>query len=651
MGEQKVDLIRDDTKMRLFMQALLNDVKALSYMLENDLFENDITRIGAEQEMVLIENRTLKPAPVAMEVLEALEHYPWMSTELAKFNLEINLDPRKLEGKCLSEMLTEGRDRLQIIQQELAKHGASLILTGILPTLRKFDLEMSNLTPKPRYYALINAINKQLMASDYQVRLEGIDELLLKHDSPLIEACNTSFQVHLQVSAHQFVKMYNLSQALAGPVLAIAANSPIVFGKRLWHESRIAMFQQALDTRSSHLHLRERSARVHFGNSWLNNSILDIYQEDIARFRVLLGSDIEEDALAVLQEGKIPKLKALQVHNSTVYRWNRPCYGISDNGKPHLRIENRVFPSGPTVLDEVANMALWLGAMCGYGEHILDVRQLLTFEDTRDNFEKAAKFGIDTKFNWFGDNKIAATDLILQEILPVAEEGLKLHHVDQGDIDLYLGIIRERAKSHMNGARWALRSFTRLIKETSKDEALTVLTNAMKEHISQGGPVHEWPLADLKDLKDYQPVNLKVSEIMTTDLFTVQKDDLIRLVAEMMDWRKVRYMPVEDEKGRLVGLVTSRLLLRFYTQLSNPLANTLSTVEDIMIKDPITVSPDAKVMDAMQIMKENRIGCLPVTIHDELVGIITEMDFLRMSTRLLERLSSISGEARTNAEE
>lgn len=138
---------------------------------------------------------------------------------------------------------------------------------------------------------------------------------------------------------------------------------------------------------------------------------------------------------------------------------------------------------------------------------------------------------------------------------------------------------------------------------------------------------------------------------MTTDLFTVQKDDLIRLVAEMMDWRKVRYMPVEDDKGRLVGLVTSRLLLRFYTQLSNPMANTLSTVEDIMIKEPITISPDAKVMEAMQIMKENRIGCLPVTIHDELVGIITEMDFLRMSTRLLERLSTLSGEAMPSSEE
>ena len=210
-----------------------------------------------------------------------------------------------------------------------------LILTGILPTLRKFHLDLDNLTPKKRYRALMESINTQLIGSAYELRLTGIDELLLQHDSPMLEACNTSFQVHLQVSPNDFVKMYNIAQTLAGPTMAIAANSPIVFGRRLWHESRIAMFQQALDTRTTHDHMRERSPRVNFSNDWLQDSLLEIYREDIARFRVLISGDVQEDAIAMINKGEVPKLRALQVHNSTVYRWNRPCYGISSDGKPH----------------------------------------------------------------------------------------------------------------------------------------------------------------------------------------------------------------------------------------------------------------------------------------------------------------------------
>ena len=249
----------------------------------------------------------------------------------------------------------------------------------------------------------------------------GIDELTLKHDSPLLEACNTSFQVHLQVSPNDFVRMYNFSSALCGPCLAVTANSPIVFGRRLWHESRIAMFQQALDTRSTHEHLRERSPRVSFGKRWLDNSILEIYKEDIARFRVLLSADVKEDSLKQIKQGVVPKLKALQVHNSTVYRWNRPCYGISPNGKPHLRIENRVFSSGPTVMDEVANSALWLGAMCGMNLHIEDIRKLMSFEDASDNFHKAAQFGLDTSSLGSKTRKYRRQNSVLKYSYPLRE--------------------------------------------------------------------------------------------------------------------------------------------------------------------------------------------------------------------------------------
>lgn len=638
MGEQKVSLVKDEAAMQHFVRNLLRDVQALEYMLENEWFESDVVRIGAEQEMCIVHGKTFKPATIAMEALARMEEYPWVETELAKFNLETNLLPRIFEGDCLSQLEKENSGKLEKIRAKLKELNADLILTGILPTLRKYDLEMDNLTPKQRYYALMEALNRQLIGSAYELRLTGIDELLVKHDSPLLEACNTSFQVHLQVAPADFVCMYNIAQALAAPVMAIAANSPIVFGKRLWHESRIALFQQSLDVRTTHDHMRERSPRVSFGNNWLDHSIMEIYKEDIARFRVLLSADVEEDSLGLIAEGKAPKLRALQVHNSTVYRWNRPCYGISDSGKPHLRIENRVLPSGPSVLDETANAAFWLGAMIGMHETCRDIRSQLSWEDVRDNFSKAAKFGIDTNFNWFKDKKVTPCDLILEELLPLSRKGLHSRNVNSADIDRYLGVIEERAKRHMNGARWQLRAFTKLIKEVERDEAVTVLTASIVENQSQNKPVHTWKMPDANDLADYRPAKLLVDEFMMTDLFTVQQDDLLELVAELMDWRKVRYLPVEDSKGRLCGLVTSRLLLRHFARPNKVGGEKPTCVRDIMIKKPITIGPQATIVQAMHAMRDNKIGCLPVVQNGELAGIITEMDFVRIAGRLIERL-------------
>ena len=638
MGEQKVSLVQNQEQMQQFVRYLLKDVKALEHMLENNWFESDVTRIGAEQEMCLVDLKTFKPAPIAMEALETMEEYPWVETELARFNLETNLEPRTFEGDCLRKLEEENLQNLTRIREKLKSFDADLFLTGILPTLRKFDLEMHNLTPKKRYFALMEAINEQLFGAAYELRLTGIDELLIRHTSPLLEACNTSFQVHLQVAPKDFVKMYNIAQALAAPVMAIAANSPIVFGRRLWHETRIALFQQALDTRATHEHLRERSPRVHFGKDWVHESIMEIYREDIARFRVLLAGDVTEDSLELIQKGEVPKLRALQVHNSTVYRWNRPCYGVSANGKPHLRIENRVLPAGPTVIDEVANAAFWLGAMVGMAARVHDIREHLSFDDVSDNFGKAARFGIDSKFNWFQDGKISAPDLILKELLPIAREGLESQKVAGKDIDRYLGIIEARAKMHTNGARWQLRAFTKLKKRVTRDEAVTVMTAYAYKNQVKEMPIHTWEMPELKDLEEYRPSKLKVEEFMETDLFTVQKDDVIELVAELMDWRKIRYMPVEDAKGNLVGLITSRLLLRYFTRKNSLNGKELGTVKDIMIANPITVSPKATIVEALHIMRENKIGCLPVVKDEELIGIITEMDFLRISGSLIERL-------------
>ena len=638
MGFQKVTTADNQPEMLGFVRHLLDDVQAFEYMLENDWFESDITRIGAEQEMCLVHNKTYKPANINLEVLAKLTDAPWCVTELAKFNLETNLSPREFVGYCLSQMEAENSDYLAKIQNVLNEFDASIVLCGILPTLRKHDLDMKNLTPVDRYYALMAAIQKHLLGTSFELRVEGVDELLVKHDSPLLEACNTSFQVHLQVAPKEFVKMYNIAQTLAGPMVAIAANSPLVFGRRLWAETRIALFQQSLDTRTTSDHMRERLPRVNFGSGWLRGDITQIYKEDISRFRVLLAGNIEEDSLQMIAEGKAPKLRALQIHNSTVYRWNRPCYGISPNGKPHLRIENRVMPAGPTVVDATANAAFWLGAMIGMSEHHNDITKRLDFDDVRDNFIKAAKFGIDSTFNWINDKKVHAPELILKELIPLAKEGLKIRKVHNSDINKYLGIIEARAKAHKTGARWALRSFTALKNEVTNDEAVSCLTAVMIRNQKQNMPVHTWKDTTISDLEDWHPSKLKVEEFMATDLFTVQREDLIELVAEIMNWRRIRYMPVENPKGELVGLVSSRMLLRHFARVNKLNTGDLTSVKDLMIEKPITVNPDTTIMEAMKIMQDNKIGCLPVVKGKELVGIITEMDFLRITSRLMERV-------------
>ncbi|MFU8812440.1 MAG: CBS domain-containing protein [Balneolaceae bacterium] len=636
MGEERVKVPENKEQSQKFLKYLLRDVRAIGRMLEDDWFEIDTIRIGAEQELCLIDKNT-KPAPIAMELLEALDDKSF-TTELATFNLEANLKPLLFSGKCLSEMESNIQEKLDKVRQAIKAFNGDIVLAGVLPTIRKSDLDISNITPLPRYSALCDAINK-LRGDEYDLRIQGTDELLMRFDTPLLEACNTGFQVHLQVNPSEFVQKYNIAQAITGPVLASAVNSPILFGKRLWSETRIALFHQSVDTRQVGDHLRDSSPRVTFGNSWLNESILEIYQEDIARYRVILSSEIDEDVEAMMEKGEVPELMALQIHNGTVYRWNRPCYGIS-NGKPHLRIENRVFPSGPTVTDEMANAAFWLGLLNGMGDHYPDIRQNLDFDDAKMNFFAASKMGLDTKFRWVNDKRYTAVDLICNELLPIAKEGLGKAGVDEGDISSYLDVIEERAEAAQTGSHWMIQSFNKLSKDVTREQALTAVTNAMIKNQKKGEPVHKWGLARVDDMEMWQPSSLLVEEFMTTDLFTVQKEDIMELVANLIEWRRIRYVPVEDDSKHLVGLVSMRMVFRSYSDIVNQQAKPDLSVEDIMIKNPITIHPEASILEAIDIMWSQQIGCLPVVKNNRLVGIITEQNYMTITKRLLKRLHS-----------
>lgn len=636
MGVETVKLAENSEQTQEFIKHLLKDIRAMERMLDSGLFERDTVRIGAEQELCLVD-RYAKPAPISMELLEALDDENF-TTELARYNLETNLEPLKFEGKCLSKMEENILRQLDKVRNTIREFDGDIVLTGVLPTIRKSDLDIENLTPLPRYKALCEAINK-LRGDEYDLRIQGMDELLMRFDTPLLEACNTGFQVHIQVTPEEFVKKYNLAQAITGPVLASAVNSPLLFGKRLWAETRVALFHQSVDTRQVGDHLRESSPRVTFGNEWLKDSILEIYKEDIARYRVMLSSNITEDVDEILDNGGIPKLMALQVHNGTVYRWNRPCYGVR-NGVPHLRIENRIFPSGPTVTDEIANASFWLGLLNGIDEAYDDITQKLDFDDARMNFFAASKLGLDTKFKWVNDKRYTAVDLITKELLPLARKGLEKAGVDEGDTSSYLDIIGERTEAAQTGSYWMVKSYNSLTKDVSREQALTAVTNAMIKNLKKGEPAHKWGLAKLDDMEVWQPSSLLVEEFMTTDLFTVQKDDIIELVANLFEWRRIRYVPVEDDSKHLVGLITMRMIFREFNNILHNKGFSSKSVEEIMIKNPITIHPEASILEAIDIMDSQRIGCLPVVKNNRLVGIITEQNYMTITSRLLRRLHS-----------
>jgi CBS domain-containing protein len=473
-----------------------------------------------------------------------------------------------------------------------------------------------------------------MRGKDFEFTINGIDQLSVKHDNVMLEACNTSFQVHFQVSPENFARNYNIAQVLTAPLLAAAVNSPILLGKRLWHETRIAVFEYSIDTRSNLQQERGLMPRVHFGDRWIEESVTEIFKEDIARFRTVLTTDTEDDPLGMLDRGVIPSLNALRLHNGTVYRWNRPCYGVKDN-VPHLRIENRVIPSGPTVLDEVANAAFFFGMMAGMIAQVKDVRQLLTFADVKSNFLAAARDGIRAQMNWFNDAHLPAKQLVLEQLLPLAREGLEESGIDRDDIDRYLGVLQDRVTHRRTGARWALESLETMGPQGTSDQRLRCVVASMVKQQSSGKPISEWELAEYSPEQDWRDSYQTVGQFMTHDLFTVRSDDIVDFAATLMDWRHVRHVPVEDAEGRLVGLVSHRCLLRLFAQ-GRVGGEDKITVGEIMDTKPVTVSPDTPTVEAIRIMREQRLACLPVTRGDKLVGIITEHDFIIIASRLLE---------------
>ena len=625
MGSHSVKAIESLSERKDFLYHLLNDVKALDMMIEKDFFEKRKYRIGAEQELCLVDS-SFRPSKNALKVLQKINdsHY---TTELALFNLEINLDPIKLGSDCFSKLEEQLNTLLKKgIAAAKTVEDNKILLVGILPTLMKRDLVFKNITPFQRYKTL-NDVLKKIRGKDFMFRIKGVDELILNHKSILLEACNTSFQVHLQIPLNEIVDKYNWAQAIAGPMLSVMTNSPLLFGRELWSETRIALFQQSVDLRNKSFLLREQKPRVSFGHDWIKESIIELYKDDIVRYAPILTSNFDEDAVAELKKGKTPKLKALNLHNGTIYKWNRLCYGQND-GFPHLRIENRYIPSGPTIKDEVANALFWVGVMQGIPKKYKKLYDKIPFNEIKGNFINAARSGIFTYFNWFGQG-ISAKRLIKEELLPLAKKGLKRSNIDQKDIDYYLNIIEKRVDNHQTGSVWITNSYRKLRKKMTKNIANATLTSCMYKRQIKGEPVHNWKLASEKKCISIDVNISKLEKFMTTEVFVVNESDLLDLVAKIMKWKNIHHIPVVNNENKITGLITKNNLDR-----SEKSKDSFLIAKDIMVRNIITVNSDTSIEEANTIMKNNKIGCLPILEFGELIGILTKNDLKKLLNNL-----------------
>jgi CBS domain-containing protein len=613
MGHLDVKQLKSPKDKALYIHHLVKDLEALDLMLKRGLIEKEPIRIGAEQEFCVVTNRFF-PNNNSVDVLDAIndDHF---TTEIGKYNLEINSDPLLLKSNCFTQLYSQLKSLLDKGSEVAKTKDTKIILTGILPTLRLKHIAQDYMTDRPRYHLLNNALRSSRQEC-FNIHIKGVDELNLIHDSVMLEACNTSFQTHLQINPDEFVEKYNWAQAIAGPVLSSCANSPILFGRELWAETRIALFTQSIDTRANSFIHNEKQSRVSFGAEWEKGTVTDIFRDHISRFRSLLTSDKHDDSLEKLDNGEIPKLRALQLHNGTVYKWNRVCYGVG-GGKPHLRIECRYIPSGPTLVDEIANIVFWVGLMLGQPEKYENIHEKMDFKDVKNNFFKAARNGMETQFKW-NNTLVSAKELLIEELIPIAEKGLKSANIDNSDIEKYLGIIKRRALTH-NGSQWMVNNYRNLQKHKTNFEALQNITAYMYKHQLEEKTVDEWDLFD-PDENLKIDVSRIVKHNMNTKMLLVDQKDSLELVSNIMKWKNIHHLPVINKHKELTGLLTWTDLIKLGDK------DLHLCVKDVMTKNLITISQEAPLEEAEQLMKTHKINCLPVVRNKELLGILTSSD-------------------------
>src|SRR5690349_3151521 len=467
-------------------EKVRRNLDVFARMLREARFDTDDPMTGLEMELNLIDDAG-DPALKNAEVLEAIAD-PDFQTELGQFNIEINLAPAKLREGGLTTFEESLRRSLNDAEEKAAKVGAHQVMIGILPTLDDGHMDPSSLSANPRYKLL----SEQILAArgeDITISISGRERLTTTADSIVPEAACTSTQFHVQTSPDQFAAYWNAAQAIAGVQLAVSANSPYLLGKELWRETRIPLFEQATDTRSEELKAQGVRPRVWFGERWIT-SVFDLFEENVRYFPALLPVTDDEDPLEVLESGGTPALHELKLHNGTIYRWNRPVYDIAE-GRPHLRVENRLLAAGPTVADTIANAAFYFGLVRALAESERPLWSQMSFSAAEENFHAAARQGIDAQIYWPGAGQVRATELVLRRLLPMARAGLDAWGVPGDESDRYLGIIEQRCLRETSGAAWFV---DRMHARGGEDryDALRHTLLDYRERMHSNAPVHEW---------------------------------------------------------------------------------------------------------------------------------------------------------------
>ena len=474
-----------------YRQKVRSNLDVFALMLNEFQFDTEKPLTGLEIELNLVDEDA-QPTMKNAEVLERVAD-PQFQPELGRFNMEINVHPRLISGDGFGDYERDVRDRLDAAEERANQVGAHICLVGTLPTLLERHATLDSLSPDQRYQQL----NEQIVAArgeSLYIDIRGVERLSTYTESIAPEAANTSIQYHLQVAPDTFPNYWNAAQAIAGVQIALGANSPYLFGRELWAETRIALFEQATDTRPEELKAQGVRPRVWFGERWIT-SIFDLFEENVRYFPPLLPIVDDEDPRRVLADGGVPRLAELRLHNGTVYRWNRPVYDIM-NGRPHLRVENRVLPAGPTVVDMIANGALFYGLVRALGEQDRPIWTQMTFSAAEENFHSAARDGIDARLYWPRIGEVSVTDLVLKHLLPAAYEGLDRFGVDPEVRDRLLGIIEARCRTGLNGAVWQTETVTKLQDDRQLDrvDALREMFQRYRELMLAGDPVHTWPI-------------------------------------------------------------------------------------------------------------------------------------------------------------
>ncbi len=460
-------------------------------MLRESRFEEERRSVGLEIELNLTDARG-DPAMLNAQALEAIAD-PDFQTELGRFNLEINVPPRLLEADALADLEEDVRRDLNHAEEQARTVGAHMMLIGILPTVTDAHLTRDSFSDNPRYELL----NEQIFAArgeDLEIAIGGVERLATFADTIAPEAACTSVQLHQLVEPEAFASFWNAAQAIAGPQVAVAANSPFFFGRELWRETRIALFEQATDTRPEELKAQGVRPRVWFGERWIT-SIFDLFEENVRYFPALLPVCEDEDPAETLERGDTPSLAELALHNGTIYRWNRPIYDVAGD-KPHLRVENRLLPSGPTVVDICANAAFYYGLVRTLVAEEQPLWSRMSFSAAEENFHAGAREGIEARLYWPGVGEVPASELVLRRLLPAADAGLAKVGIEAADRDRLLGVIERRCVTMQNGATWQAAAFHRLNERLDRPEALREMTVRYREHMHANEPVHSWPLPD-----------------------------------------------------------------------------------------------------------------------------------------------------------